>query len=117
MYLVQGGTPPQTRYTPWDQVHTPGTRYVPGPGGCTWYWGVYLVLGSVPGPGGGCVPGPGGVYLVPGGVPGLGGCTWSGGRWCTWSGTPPPSVDRMTHAYENITLPQTSFAGGNNNQI
>ena len=59
MYLVLGG--------------------VPGPGECTWSWGV------VPGPGG--VPGMGGVpglrYLV------LGGCTWSGGvpgpRGCTWS--------------------------------
>ena len=76
---------------------------VPGP------WGVYLVLGGVPGPGG--VPGSGG------------GCTWS--RGCTWSGgvylVPgvylvrySPPVDRMTHAYENITLPQTSFAGGKN---
>ena len=27
-----------------------------------------------------------------------------------------PTVDRMTHASENITLPQTSFAGGNNQQ-
>ena len=26
-----------------------------------------------------------------------------------------PPVDRMTHASENITLPQTSFAGSNNN--
>ena len=25
-----------------------------------------------------------------------------------------PPVDRMTHASENITLPQTSFAGGKN---
>ena len=60
-------------------------------------------------------------------------CTWSGGG-CTWSqeGVPAwsggvylpgpggvpgqvlPPVDRMTHTYENITLPQTSFAGGNN---
>ena len=39
-----------------------------------------------------------GVYLVLGGVP----------------GQVLPPVDRMTHAYENITLPQTSFAGGNN---
>ena len=78
-------------------------------------WGVYLVRrgvylvqsGSVPGLGG--VPGPRGVYLVPGGctwsggylvlggVPGPGGCTWSGGVYlvleggvpgpggCTWS--------------------------------
>ena len=57
MYLVPGG--------------------VPGPGGCTWSQGVYLVMGvylvpggvpgpggGVPGPGGGLVPG-GGVYLVP----------------------------------------------------
>ena len=27
---------------------------------------------------------------------------------------PPPPVDRMTDACKNITLPQTSFAGGNN---
>ena len=27
----------------------------------------------------------------------------------------PPPVDRMTDACENITLPQTSFAGGNYN--
>ena len=33
-------------------------------------------------------------------------------------GTPPPEADTplwtefLTHAYENITLPQTSFAGG-----
>ena len=53
--------------------------------------------------------------MVGGGVP-----AWSwgwgvylpGSGGCTWSGTSPP-VDRMTHAYENITLPQTSFAGGN----
>ena len=58
-------------------------------GGCTWSWGVYLVLGGVPGPGGctwfwGVYLGPGGctwsqgVYLV------LRGCTWSQGV-CTWS--------------------------------
>ena len=70
-----------------------GVCFPGGGGGC----GVYL-------PGrGGCLPGPGGVYLPgPGGVP-----AWSGG------GVPgqvlPPPVDRMTHAYENITLPQTSF--------
>ena len=27
---------------------------------------------------------------------------------------PPPPVDRMTHMCKNITLPQTSFAGGKN---
>ena len=73
-------------------------------------------------------------YLVPGGVPGPGGCTWSQegctwsrgegylvpeGSWCTWSRGGDlvrysPLVDRMTHASENITLPQTSFAGGKN---
>ena len=104
---------------------------VPGPGGvylvragCTWSWGVYLVpggctwSGGVPGLGG--VPGPGWVYLVPRGVPGLGGvpgprgvpgpggCTWS--RGCTWSGV---YLNRMTDRCKNITLPQTSFAGGN----
>ena len=34
---------------------------VPGPGGCTWSQGVYLVLGGVPGPEG--VPGSRGVDL------------------------------------------------------
>ena len=31
------------------------------------------------------------------------------------SGRPPPPVNRMTHRCKNITLPQTSFAGGNKN--
>ena len=43
---------------------------------------------------GGGVPGPRGVYLV---------------RYS------PSPVDRMTQTYENITLPQTSFAGGTKN--
>ena len=43
---------------------------VPGPRGCTWSRGVYLVMG---------------VYLVLGGVPGPGGCTWSR-EGCTWQG-------------------------------
>ena len=30
------------------------------------------------------------------------------------AGTETPPVNRMTHACENITLPQTSFAGGKN---
>ena len=155
--------------------------YLPGPGGCTWSggvylvpWGVYLVRGGVPGLGGVClargvclaqgggVPGPrGGTWsegvCVPGttgGVPGLGRCTWShggvylarggcawsqGDTWsrgylvrgvcawsqrggvylvpggCTWSGTPP--VNRMTNRCKNITLPQTSFAGGNKDML
>ena len=41
--LVRGGVP--------DQAHppTPGPG-VPGPGGCTWSGGVYLVPEGVPGP-------------------------------------------------------------------
>ena len=70
---------------------------VSGPGGvpawsrgvCVWFRGVYL-----PGPGG-CVWSRGGTCLVRG--------------VCAWSGTPPPPVDRMTHACENITLAKTSF--------
>ena len=53
------------------------------------------------------------------GVPGPGVCTWSqrvylvrgGGGTCP--GNPPP-VNRMTDRCKNITLPQTSFAGGKN---
>ena len=29
----------------------------------------------------------------------------------------PPPVNRMTNRCKNITLPQTSFAGGNNNNL
>ena len=85
--------------------------------------GVYLVPGGV--------PGPGGVYTWSQGVvPGPGGCTWSGGVPCpgegTWfwgvylvlGGVPaqvlPHPVNRMTDRCKNITLPQTSFAGGKN---
>ena len=61
--------------------------------GCTWFWGgVYLVPGVVFAPGGG-VPGPGGGGLV---------------RY------PPLWTEFLTHASEIITLPETSFAGGNN---
>ena len=71
---------------------------------------MYLVLGGVFSRGG--VPGSGGC-LFQGGVPGPGGCTWSQGG--TWSGTPSPLwTEFLTHASENITLPQTSFAGGKN---
>ena len=91
--------------------------YLPGPDG-------------VPGLG---VPGPGDVP-GPGGVPGASGCTWSQGVYlaqgCTWfrgcalswgvylvpgGGVPAqvlPPVNRMTNRCKNITLPQTSFAGG-----
>ena len=44
--------------------------------GCTWSWGVYLVLEGVPSPGG-CTWFWG--VSAPGGVPGSGGCTWSWG--------------------------------------
>ena len=80
-------------------MHCSGGMYlvwgVPVPGGYlvwggrgTWYWGVYLVLEG----------------------------------WCTWSWRVPgpggylprysPPVNRMTDRCKNITLPQTSFAGG-----
>ena len=97
-------------------------------GWCTWSrgvylaWGVYLVLGGVPGlggylvqggvpglgvPGPRGVPGPGGVPGL-GDVPGPGGCTWF--RGCTWSQGVPgqvlPPVDRITDTCKNITLPQ-----------
>ena len=67
-------------------------------GGCTRSWGV-----SAPG---GCNWS--GMYLVLGGVCSRGGLLLGG---CTWSGTPPCG---QTHACKHITLPQTSFAGGNN---
>ena len=72
---------------------------VPGPGGVpSLGLGVYLVAGVVPGLGG---------------IPGPGGCTWSWG--CTCPGTPP--VKRMTDKCKNITLPQTSFAGGEDEAV
>ena len=75
-------------------------------GGCTWSRGVSILGGYlVPGVstlGGvyswGCVSAPGG--SAPGG--------------CSCPGTPPLWTEFLTHAYENITLPQTSFAGGKN---
>ena len=81
--------------------------------------GVYLLggtcLGGVPAwrvylPGGCTCPG-GGVVPAWGVVPARGG-TCPGG---TCPGTPP--VDRMTDRCKNITLPQISFAGGNNAKI
>ena len=39
---------------------------------------------------------------------------WGGGLPNPWEGADPtPPVNRMTHRCENITLTQTSFAGGN----
>ena len=56
-------------------------------------------------------------YLPGGGVYLPEGCTWSRGR-CTYGGVPaqvlPLWTEFLTHASENITLPQTLFAGGNN---
>ena len=88
VYLVPGG------------VHAKGCTWsqdgVPGPRGCT-------CQGAEPGPGG--VPAREEVYLVPGGVPG------PGEYLVRYSS---PSVNRMTNWCKNITLLQTSFAGGNN---
>ena len=48
------------------------------------------------------------------------GC-WSGDLWCMLGSqptTPPPTpVDRMTDTCKNITLPQTLFAGGDNEKM
>ena len=52
------------------------------------------------------MPGPGGVCLVPGG--GIPPCT---------EADPSLGTEFLTHASENITLPQTSFAGGKNEEV
>ena len=67
------------------------------------------------------VHGPGGAWSW--GVHGPGGCMVLGGAWskgvggvipsCT-EAAPSPPVNRMTNRCKNITLPQTSFAGGKN---
>ena len=85
--ISRGGVPVWSRgvYLP-----GPGGWYVPGPRGCTCLvWGVY-------------VPGPGGVPA------------WSPGGGAVPGQVLPPWTEFLTHASENITLPQTSFAGGNN---
>ena len=53
------------------------------------------------------------VYL-PGGVPAQGGVPTRG---CNCPGTPPLWTEFLTQATENITLPQTSFAGGKNGMV
>ena len=59
--------------------HISGEGYLV-PGGCTWSWGVYLVPGDVPGPGGSA---PRGVSAPGGrGVCSSGGCTWLGTPSC-----------------------------------
>ena len=75
-------------------------------------------LGEVPAQGAGGVPAKGGVPALgvnlPGGVPARGeGAVPARGGTCP--GTPP--VNRMTDRCKNITLPQTSFADGNNSNI
>ena len=104
--LVRGGVPAWSRggVPAWSRGgYLPGPRgvYLPGPGGCT-----CLVRG------GACLVPGGCTCLVPGGVP-----AWSQGG--TWSGTPPspPWTEFLSYPSENITLPQTSFAGGNNSQV
>ena len=68
--------------------------------------GVMPGLG-VPGLGGGCmVPGPWGCMV-------LGGCLVLGGCGIPACTEADPSVNRMTNKCKNMTLPQTSFAGGN----
>ena len=68
-----------------------------------WSQGVYLIQGGT------YLPGLGWVYL-----PGLGGGVPAWCRGCTCPCTPPLWTEFLTHASENITLPQTSFAGGKN---
>ena len=92
-------------------------------------WGVYLVWGCTWSQGGVCSGGSalggctwsqgvcsGGVYLVPGGCLLLCVCSW--GMHLVPGGVPghelPPCG--QTHACKHIKLPQTSFAGGNDNQ-
>ena len=64
--------------------------------------------------------GGGGGVLVPGGISSGGGLVPGGGVVMVVSQyalrqTPPPLWTKfLTHATENFTLPQTSFAGGNN---
>ena len=86
--------------------------FASGLGGCTWSFGGNLVLG-------GCLL-QGGVCTWSGGVsaPGPGGvCSRSQGRGCLLQ-VPRgcqvlPPVNRMTNRCKNITLSQTSLAGGN----
>ena len=46
-----------------------------------------------------------------------GGVCWGGVSAPLHAGIHPPPVDRMTDRCKNITLPQTSFAGGNKNDL
>ena len=108
-YLVPGGVPGP------EGVCSGG--YLVWGEGCTWSWGgvcfrgVYLVPGGVCSSGG--VPGPGRCLLLGGG-----GDVCSGGcllRGVSAPGGVPGQIPPcgQTHACKHITLPQTSFAGGN----
>ena len=73
-------------------------------GVCAWSWGGCLLWG---------VPGPGGVawsWGAPG--PGGGGVAWSQGVVSKHALR--QNSEFLTHTSENVTLPQSSFAGGNN---
>ena len=118
VHLVLGGVPGPGGHTwcggctwSWGEGGVPGSRWVPGPGGVpgprdTWSWGMYLA------PGGGGVPGLGGCTWSQGGAPGPGGyLVQEGGYLVSYS---PPPVNRMKNWCKNITLNQTSFAGGKN---
>ena len=102
----------------WSRGSVPGPGVVPGlEGGLL--WGVYLVLGGVPGPGGCTWSGvvcsrgvylvPGGVYLVPGGVYlVLGGLLQEG---CTWPGRGVPGLGGVYLAWEGCTWPGRGVPG------
>ena len=106
MYLVPG-----VYLVPEGCVLSPGG--VLSPRGCL-LWGVCLLWGGRLLQGCVCSRG---ACLLRGGVCSqggclLGGCLLPGGYLVRHS----PPVDRMTHASENITLSQTSFAGSKNPQ-
>ena len=113
VYLVLGGVPGPRGYLVWGEgVPCPGG--VPGLGGCTWSQGGTWSGGMSRR---GCLPGPGG---VPGQVPPLDQVHPPGIRYTPrdqvppvdWSGTLPSCG--QTDTCKLITLPQTSFGGGNN---
>ena len=52
VYLVPGGCTWSQECVPIPGGGLPGPGGVPGPRGVDLVWGVYLVLGGVPGPGG-----------------------------------------------------------------
>ena len=127
MHCSRGGAPGPGAHLVWGMymVLGRGVYLLPGEctwsGGCTWSRQCPWSQGGVPAPrvctwsGGGGVYLPRGVYLVPGGVPAQGVCTCPGGPG---PGVPaqvlPPPREQNDNRCKNITLPQTSFAGGKN---